>query len=365
MKSRRLTPIVYLLGVAAPAWSIPYYLVQSIGPLGYESRATGINDFGMVVGNYELPDGTYRTFVWRNGVVTQLGAPAETINARGMSINANGQVAGYIDTTQGPRTAVWSSLASPVILGSGYAMAINDLGELAGMRIGPDGGTAFSTQNGTVHSLGQPAGGDWSTATGLNDSGGVSGTAISAGGQMRAFSYVNGAASLLGGAGGANSYANGINAAGLIAGSAQIANGAMRAIIWNGTAPTILGSLGGTNSWAYAVNDSGTVVGYSDLPGDAGSAAFVSDSGVLFDLNLRVVGDPGWRLLDAMAINASGQIVGRGILDGVEQAYLLTPVAGPSVADAVAPASVPEPRTLLLMGAALVSLLVLRGAPRH
>lgn len=365
MRLSRLTHMMCWLGAAVSAWSAPYYLIQSIGPVGYESQATGINDAGMVVGNYELPDGTYRTFVWQNGVVTPLGTPAEAINARGMAINANGQVAGYIDTASGGRVALWSSLPSPVILGSGYAMAINNSGDVAGMRIAPDGsGSAYVTQNGAEISLGQPAGGGWSTATGLNGAGGVSGTAMDSNGDMRAFSMINGGTALLGGAGGANSYANAINGAGTVAGSAQRADGTMRAVIWNGIAPTLLGSLGGTNSYAYGINGSGAVVGYGDLAG-GGTAAFVYDNGALYDLNLRIAGGSGWQLRDAMAINASGQIVGRGLFEGVEQAYLLTPMTPLAAADAVEPSNVPEPRTLLLMGAALMSLFVLRGSPKH
>jgi probable HAF family extracellular repeat protein len=351
--------------VTVSAWSAPYYLIQSIGPVGYESQATGINDAGMVVGNYELPDGTYRTFVWRNGVVTTLGTPPEAISSRGTAINANGQVAGYIGTAAGARVALWSNLPSPVILGNGYAMAINDAGEVAGMRIAPDGsGAAFVTHNGVETSLGQPAGGDWSTANDLNGAGGVSGTAMNANGHMQAYSIINGMTALLGGAGGANSYANAINGAGIVAGAAQRADGAMRAVIWNGIAPTLLGSLGGTNSYAYGINGSGTVVGYGDLAG-GGTAAFVYDNGALYDLNLRITGNSGWQLLDAMAINASGQIVGRGLFDGVEQAYLLTPMTPLAASDAVEPVNLPEPRTLLLMGAALMSLYVLRGSPKH
>jgi len=366
MKLSRLAHMMCCLGVAVPSWSVPYYLVQSIGPVGYESKATGINDAGMVVGNYELPDGTYRTFVWQNGVVTPLGTPPQAINARGMAINENGQVAGYIDTASGPQVALWSNLPSPVILGNGYAMAINANGDLAGMRIGPDGnGTAFVTQNGAETSLGQPAGGDWSKTTGVNGAGDAAGTAMTSDGAMRALSVVNGTTTVLAGIGGANSYANGINDAGLVAGSAQLAGGAMRAVIWNGIAPTILGSLGGMNSYAYAVNNNGSVVGYGDLAGDGGTAAFVFDGGALYDLNLRISGDSGWRLLDAMAVNASGQIVGRGLFEGVEQAYLLTPITPLAAADAVELADVPEPRTLLLMGAALMSLLVLRGGPKR
>jgi len=366
MKLSRLAHMMCWFGVAVPSWSVPYYLVQSIGPVGYESEATGINDAGMVVGNYELPDGTYRTFVWQNGVVTPLGTPPQAINARGMAINANGQVAGYIDTASGPQIAMWSNLPSPVILGNGYAMAINANGDLAGMRIGPDGsGSAFVTQNGAEISLGKPAGGGWSTATGLNGTGGAVGTAMNQNGAMRAFSVVNGTTTLLGGIGGVNRYANGINDAGLVAGSAQLAGGAMRAVIWDGIAPTILGSLGGTNSYAYAVNNAGSVVGYGDLASGAGTAAFVFDGGSLYDLNLRISGDSGWRLLDAMAINASGQIVGRGLFEGVEQAYLLTPTAPLAAADSVELADVPEPRTLLLMGAALMSLFVLRGGLKN
>jgi len=133
-------------------------------------------------------------------------------------------------------------------------------------------------------------------------------------------------------------------------------------VIWQGTAPTALGSLGGTNSYASDINQSGSVVGYADLAGSAGTSAFLYQNGNLYDLNTRVLNLGAWRLLEAVSINDSGWIVGRGMYGGEERAYLLTPIAA---AAASAPAEVPEPKTLLLMGAALISLALLRNTPKH
>jgi hypothetical protein len=68
--------------------------------------------------------------------------------------------------------------------------------------------------------------------------------------------------------------------------------------------------------------------------------AFVWRAGVLSDLNDLIGPNSGWdRLQYAYGINELGQITGLGILNGVERAFLLTPV--------------PEPGTYALMLAGL------------
>lgn len=75
------------------------------------------------------------------------------------------------------------------------------------------------------------------------------------------------------------------------------------------------------------INDHGMAVGYCfDPNGNGATRAFVYDANanVTTDLN-TVIDEPGWTLLEANAINNSGQIIGYGILNGAGAAFLLTP----------------------------------------
>ena len=67
------------------------------------------------------------------------------------------------------------------------------------------------------------------------------------------------------------------------------------------------------------------------------------------DLLPLVQNAAGWHLLDAQEINDSGLILGRGLLNGVNTTFLLTPV--------------PEPAALSLTAAAGAALLLRRRRP--
>jgi len=83
---------------------------------------------------------------------------------------------------------------------------------------------------------------------------------------------------------------------------------------------TEIGTFDGKASHARDLNDAGDVVGTS------GSHAFLYAGGQMADLNSLIDPSSGWELVDATAINASGQIVGVGRLDGHDlRAFLLTP----------------------------------------
>jgi hypothetical protein len=49
-------------------------------------------------------------------------------------------------------------------------------------------------------------------------------------------------------------------------------------------------------------------------------------NGAWFDLNELIPAQSGWVLNDAVDINEQGQVVGNGKLNGVDRAFLLTPV---------------------------------------
>ncbi len=352
---------------AVPLAALPVFDVQAIGPAGVPSSATAINATGAVVGNYTLPDGTFRAFLYQDGQVTTLALPANAVQTWATAISNNGQAGGYTDLLLSPQGLVWDSAGNAVATPGAYVMGLNGAGDAAGMAIGPDGaGYAFVTRNGIVTSLGQPAGGDWSSAYAISSNGLAVGAAMNSSGRFTAFfASPNGATTLLNGLGGANSYARAVNNSGAIAGQAQTASGALQAVIWSGSTPAALGSLGGINSSAYAIDSQGQAVGAADLANNAGSAAFFYSGGQMYDLNSLLLPNSGWQLLAAYGMNDAGQIVGRGLYNGAEQAFLLTPQAPSFAGFQPAPDSeVPEPGTLVLIGVPLLGLLALRSRQR-
>lgn len=356
--------------LTVPCWSIPVYQVQAVGPAGYASSATAINATGAVVGNYVLPDGTQRAFLWQGGQSTTLELPEGAVRTWATAISGNGQAGGFTDYLQAPQGMVWDNFGSAISTAGSYITGMNQAGDAAGMAIGADGaGYAFVTRNGTMISLGQPGGGDWSSANAINSSGTAAGTAMNATGLFQAFrAPANGWVTLLNGLGGTSSYGQAINSSGAVAGHSQVAGGAMRATVWLGNQAIGLGTLGGTNSYSYGINAAGQVVGYSDLATGDRSSAFLYSDGFLYDLNGLLGPGSEWQLLAAYGMNDAGQIVGRGVFRGEAQAFLLTPVSAPEmsvpVTEVSAPVTgVPEPSTLLLFGAPLLALIGLRA--RH
>ena len=89
-----------------------------------------------------------------------------------------------------------------------------------------------------------------------------------------------------------------------------------------------LGTLGGHYSYANGINNSNVIVGGSFIDAnDSIYHAFVTVSNSMVDLNgqLDATG-AGWELTEARAINDSGQIVGVGRFEGVNHAFLLSPL---------------------------------------
>jgi len=244
-------------------------------------------------------------------------------------------------------------------------MAINNSGQIAGMMTTDGQGNAFVTINGVVVDLGTLAGGDWSSAYAINSSGEVAGYGNTGSGAFRGFVWSQATGfTELGTLGGASSYAMAINDLGQVAGDAQTASGYLNAFLWiNGTMQD-LGTLGGNNSYAYGVNDSGIVVGYSDVDGSGDPHAFIFENGVMLDLNSLIDPSSGWILTEAYAINGSGEIVGEGLLDGVEHAFLLDPISGtqsagvasdPASDSTASDAATPEPAPWTLLAIGLIA----------
>lgn len=363
MLDRFAARAIYAVLATGAMWGIPVFDVQAISPAGSSSWATGISSTGAVVGNYQLPDGSFRAFLWQDGQLTPLDVPAGAVQGMAAAVNGQGQVAGHVIGPNGQPTAtIWEASGSMTLSVNGYAMAINDLGDIAGMLIGSDGsGSAYVTRNGAIVNLGQPAGGDWSTVTALTSTGVAAGNAMTASGQFRGFiTRPDGSTEILGTLGGSSSYANGLNLFGQAAGHAQTSSGTLQATIWTGGTAHGLGTLGGSNSYGYGINSSGAIVGYSDtLSGP--SAAFLYANGVMYNMNDLLGFGEGWHLLEAYGINDTGQVVGKALFNGQETAFLATPQPEMLMSSAFSQAAdVPEPGAFLLMGAGLIGIGMLR-----
>lgn len=114
-----------------------------------------------------------------------------------------------------------------------------------------------------------------------------------------------------------------------------------KAVLWRDGKTILLGSLRGKGGWlrAYDINNKGQVVGNSEIkelrPYNQYDTEpmfpyvnhpFIWENGRMQDLNKLIPRNSGWTLDNANAINDKGQIVGSGVHDGQNRAYLLTPI---------------------------------------
>jgi probable HAF family extracellular repeat protein len=302
----------------------------------------GINDRGEVVGYSTRSDGRRHAFLYIGGSLLDLGtlggedSYAYRISGSGLLVgraqNADGLYRPFIATI-GSKMFDLSSL--DIRLGGSISVAasVNSSGQVAGY-FHVDGGhseahnRAFLYIDHKIIDLGK-FGGEDSIAVDINDSGQVIGSYSQEPhhADRRAFLYRAGNMIDLGTLGGRVTIAVDINNSGQVAGHAQVPNGASHAFLYTNGSLLDLGTLpGGSQSFAYGINDFGLAVGASDTTARTLRAVLYS-SGVIRDFNSLIPTNSGWVLTEARGINKSGQIVGTGVRNGQERAFLLTPTA--------------------------------------
>lgn len=260
--------------------------IQDIGTLGgITSIAHDINNHGQIVGMALDSNDVWRAFCWENGNMNSLSVTNDT-SSYAYGINDTGQVVGWATVNGGIRAFLWDSNEGMQNLGSmgegrSIATDINQDGAVVGMTDYDNRDRGF-LWTGSMSSLGLLLGGSFSGAYSINDINQIVGYADT--------------------------------------------NGCTHAFIWdNINGIQDLGTLGGRDSRAQGINNLGMVVGVADAI-NGKSAAFLWSNDKMIDLNSLISDDCGWYLEDARGINDLGQIVGCGLYNGYQRAFLLTPV---------------------------------------
>jgi probable HAF family extracellular repeat protein len=317
--------VVFFLAAFAAAQS---YTITDLGP----GQAFAINSLG------DVAIGNGNSFVWSPGgsilnllpLIAGSATSPSGINGQGLAVGASG----YLNETS---AVLWTN-GAPLDLGTlggkgSAATGINASGEVAGYSTLPSGVTeAFVWSEATgMQGLGFFSGGDLSYAEAINRFGHVVGYSTgNAGNYGFIWSKTTGMKSLGKFAGGVTSGASAINDLGQVAGYADCGNGCGHAVLWSKAKGSMLdlGVLPGSiSSYARGINNVGQVVGlsYYSPVGNHLHAFVWSPSTGMLDLNNLIPANSGWLLQSANAINDQGQIVGLGMLNGQNEAFLLTP----------------------------------------
>ncbi len=286
------------------------------------SYAYSINNSGVIVGRAETLSGEVVACIFDStgsGSNTNLGALTGYSDSYAYSINNVGEIVGWSQNSTSEMSACTFTGGSAVALAgeNSMAIAVNN----AGTTVGRYNNNAYNFTTGTSLS------GADGYAIGINNAGTIAGTEADTGGTYNARIFDSGGNITLSDL---ESYAYSINNAGQIVGSEDDI-----ACIFDATgngANTTLGTLGGTYSLAIANNTLGQIVGYAQSDTDNVLACLFDSTGSGNNINLNDLIDAslGWNLKYAYDINDDGWIIGTGIKNGVESAYLLKVIPEPA-----------------------------------
>ena len=363
MKSIPILIVILCTCLAPVAWAQgpPNYTVIDLGTVGGTySLAGGISNSGWVEGYSTVPgDTAYHAFLWRKGVMTDLGTlggpdseagyrPSNSGNAGGGSENGTpdplaenycGFGTNFICRPFLWRNDTHTMAPLPTLGGNnGFANGINDQNQVAGAAENtttdptcpsyPESKPVIWT-NGQVHELPTFAGDPDGAAYAINGQGqaaGYSGTCFYA---LHPVLWQNGKVIDLGSLGGTGSEGIDVNNQGQVVGDSDLSGDtAYHAFLWQSGVMTDLGTLpGDVSSAGEGINSKGQVVGGSvDASGNV--RPFLWQNGVMTDLNTLIPPDSPLYLLEPTGtINARGQIAGYALVisTGEVHAFLATP----------------------------------------
>ena len=330
----------------------PHYTVTDLGSLGgQECAATAINAKGQIVGGADTakhgkgPEFITNVFVWQNGRMRAVPG-LDGSHAYVVAVNDMGQMAGSYspDPLKAQFAAAQFTLTGKVKLLGGFPVIVHGFSlsqaeavNARGQSVGISNNQAFFWDGGHLRKLLPPPGFQSSDARALNDRGQAAGKADrTAGGVPRSHGvFWDGAGKprdlgILPGY--TDSIGKAINNNGQIAGWVGVTGGTpgrkltfhYQAFLWQNGKMRGLGSIPRIpDSKAAALNDKGQIVGNAYYRTD--EAALLWQNGKVYELNTLVPPRSGWKLQNALGINARGQIIGNGIHNGIRRGFLLTP----------------------------------------
>ena len=312
---------------------LPLYTIEDLGTLdGAPLTPRAINNSGHVVGLADGAEGLRLAFFIDALPARDLGSLGGAYGVAN-GINDRDEIVGFSRTPEGVFRAFLHTVATGMTEigaldgGASFAYGINASGQIVGYS-GADSYRAFRYSAGTGMTDLGTLNGSGSFGYGINDAGHVTGCSWTPDSTLHAVLWNDTDPMLdLGTLGGTQSCGMSINAAGQVAGWSWIAQDSNQHAFRSSPPAGLqdLGTLGGGDSGANGINDDGTVVGWSTgATGDRRAFVFTDTEGMV-DLNDRIDPALGWTLTDAAGINAGGQIVGIGMLDGASHAFRLTP----------------------------------------
>jgi probable HAF family extracellular repeat protein len=322
---RMILAALCLAATMAQARSNQWTIID-LGALGASgSVALALNNRGDVAGysRARAPGDTteaYHGFLYQNGAMYDLGAPAGSAFAQVSAMNENGTLVAIGDFGM---SYLWKGGAWSPMNFHGTPRAINRLDEVVGnFQVGA-AQRAFLYSEGVAVELGT-LGGTSSRANAINDRGIIVGNAsLSGDATTHAFVFENDRMRDIGTLGGTYSTANDINSSGVVVGGSHDVANRMTAFIYDSAGMRPLLNIPGTHS-ATAINDRGAVVGLIDEGG------FLYDNGILTRLDrLPEVVAAGWTSIFPAGITERGWIAGWGWhADGrPSSAFLMIPPA--------------------------------------
>ncbi len=290
--------------------TLPYSL-QVLDIPGRSGYAVDVNEFGEVAGNFLDEAGNIHAFSWKDGQTEVLAASAQV-----SAINRQGMVVGWLETPDGPEAFIHDGelfLLGPMD-GVSKALDVNDLDQIVGRRTSLSEGSFLET-NGWMQELAIDIEG---YALSINNRGQILIKEIRDQG-FGALLWENETAVDLGNLGGESTQARDLNDRGQVIGWSETAKGEYHAFLWEEGQMIDLTPPGFNFSSAVAINESGQILVKASAP--EGDSSFLWENGEWIDLQ-----NFGTEWITVSNLNDRGQIVGwLADEDGDIQGFLATP----------------------------------------